>query len=80
MKREDVPIRYRAMYDLAMSGKSRRSAIRVHCVMCMGWEAQHVAGCSAPSCPLYPYRMGDVDGILQADEAAEDGQEGVLLG
>lgn len=69
MKRDDVPTPNRAMYDLAMSGKSRKAAIRVHCVMCMGWQIQEVARCTAPSCPLFPYRMGAVDDLTDADNA-----------
>ena len=34
-------------------------AIRLMCIECMGHQMQYVEGCSAPTCPLYPYRMGD---------------------
>jgi hypothetical protein len=54
----DVPDRYRYMYDRAMSGRSRRTAIRLHCLMCMGWKQSDVPKCTATGCPLYPYRSG----------------------
>lgn len=34
-------------------------AIRLMCIECMGNQMQHVQGCTAHTCPLYPYRMGD---------------------
>ena len=34
-------------------------AIRLMCIECMGHQIQHVEGCSAHTCPLFPYRMGD---------------------
>ncbi len=33
-------------------------AIRAFCVICMGCQPKVVAQCSAPTCPLYHYRMG----------------------
>ena len=34
-------------------------AIRLMCIECMGHQPQHIEACTAPTCPLYPYRMGD---------------------
>jgi hypothetical protein len=34
------------------------TAIRAFCVSCMGGYVQEIKGCSAPKCPLYPFRMG----------------------
>lgn len=34
------------------------SAIRSHCVECMGGQVQEVARCTALECSLYPFRMG----------------------
>ena len=34
-------------------------AIRHMCIECMGFKYSHVEGCTATTCPLYPYRMGD---------------------
>ena len=44
-----------------MEGRSRKAAIRAFCVMCKGYQPRHVRGCTAPGCPLYPYRLGAVD-------------------
>ncbi len=54
-----IPRKYRQLYRRAMTGKSRKAAIRAHCVMCMGWQGGLVDGCTAPDCPLYPNRNGD---------------------
>jgi len=46
-------------YRQAMSGKSRRLAIKCFCSECLGWEkplAIAIRECSDPGCPLYPYR------------------------
>jgi hypothetical protein len=57
MTRASVPRQYLKLYDRAMSGKSMKAAIRAHCVMCMGWNHTDVPGCTAPGCPLFPYRL-----------------------
>ena len=58
MNRDDVPKRYRKVYDRAIQGKcSPRTAIRLHCLMCMGWQAKEVPQCTAPSCPLFQFRV-----------------------
>jgi hypothetical protein len=33
-------------------------AIKLHCIECMGFQAREVEHCTAPLCPLYPFRMG----------------------
>lgn len=33
-------------------------AIRFFCVMCMGGAPKAIAGCTAPTCALYPFREG----------------------
>lgn len=58
MTRDDVPAQYRPMYDRAMSGRSRRAAIKAHCLECCGWQRGEVARCTAPGCPLFQYRPG----------------------
>jgi len=57
MTRASVPKQYRKLYDRALSGRSPKAAIRAHCVMCMGWNHKDVPGCTAPGCPLFPYRL-----------------------
>ena len=37
-------------------------AIRKQCVQCMGGSPRLVADCPGRDCPLYPYRMGRLDG------------------
>ena len=34
-------------------------AIRLHCIECMGFQVGEIEGCTAPLCPLFPYRMGN---------------------
>ncbi len=58
MDRTNVPARYRKLYDRAMAGRRPLHAIRAHCLMCIGWEPFEVEHCTAPGCPLYPYRFG----------------------
>jgi hypothetical protein len=54
---EQFPKAFRGHYLRAMVGKSQRSAIRAHCLMCMGYNLAQIRECSAPACPLYPYRL-----------------------
>jgi hypothetical protein len=35
-----------------------RQSIRWFCVQCMGYQPSEVTVCTAPDCPLYPWRMG----------------------
>jgi len=52
----DMPKAYRKVYQRAMTGRSRKAAMRAMCLECCGWQRVEVANCSAPNCPLYPYR------------------------
>lgn len=36
-----------------------RKAIIEHCKECMGWNTAEVRRCTAPLCPLYPFRTHD---------------------
>ncbi len=54
----DVPRKYASTYRRAMSGRSLKASIRSHCLMCCGWDAEGVRLCTAPTCPLYPHRLG----------------------
>ena len=38
--------------------KNPISAIRSHCIECMGGQVHEVARCTSPQCSLYPFRMG----------------------
>ena len=33
-------------------------AIALHCIECFAFQKSMVKDCSAPLCPLYPYRLG----------------------
>jgi hypothetical protein len=35
---------------------TRSKAIRYFCYECMGWQKSEVRNCTAPNCPLFPYR------------------------
>ena len=37
---------------------SRAKAIRLQCEECMGFQIFMIKDCPAPSCPLWPFRMG----------------------
>ncbi|MFC1452601.1 hypothetical protein ACFLSJ_04565 [Verrucomicrobiota bacterium] len=36
-----------------------RSAIRAFCRECVGWNRDEVRQCTAPLCPLWPFRTSD---------------------
>lgn len=55
MERE-IPKVYQGVYERAMSGNSRKAAMRAFCLKCVGWERNEVALCTDTQCPLYPYR------------------------
>lgn len=57
-----IPDLYKSTYATAKRGRSRRAAIRAHCLMCVGWNSAEVRLCTAPDCPLYPYRLGGMEG------------------
>jgi hypothetical protein len=52
----DVPPKYRALYERAYGGTSRKAAIRAFCLECVGWSQAEVVRCSAAACPLYEFR------------------------
>ena len=54
----EIPKRYQIHYRKAMRGRSPRTAIRLACLECVGWQPGEVRHCTAPDCPLYPYRFG----------------------
>lgn len=53
----DAPRKYQAMYRRAWTGKSRKAAIRAHCLECVGYSEEEVRLCTAPACPLFEYRL-----------------------
>lgn len=56
MSKRDVPKRYEKLYKKAMLGRSRKAAMRMFCLECVGYENSEVSLCTDPECPLYPYR------------------------
>ena len=43
--------------DLVQVGAyGRAKAIKAFCSECLGWEGNATTDCTAPNCPLYPYR------------------------
>lgn len=71
MRPRDVPAKHRGLYERARWGKSRRAAMRVFCLECVGWKASEVVMCTDRVYPLYPYRLGG------APKLAPDPSEGV---
>ena len=57
----NVPEKYHRLHVLAQSGRSQTAAIRLHCLMCMGWESHEVKRCTMTDCPLYAHRLAEVD-------------------
>ncbi len=52
----DVPDRYKKNYEKAMTGKNRAAAVKAFCLECVTWQREEVKLCTAPACPLFPYR------------------------
>lgn len=71
MRIGDIPSSYRGLYRRAMTGRSRRAAIRAHCLMCCGWQYVEVENCTATTCPLYPYRLGVATTEPEAEPIAD---------
>ena len=55
-KLRQMPSLYRRFYLKALTGKSRRGAMKVHCLECAGWNPGEVARCESVSCALWAYR------------------------
>jgi hypothetical protein len=54
---KDAP-RYLPTFQRAYAGNSLRAAVNAFCVECNGFDAAAVRECTAPACPLWPYRPG----------------------
>ncbi len=54
--RQIIRARQPAMWERAKTG-SRKAAIRLACLECMGGVQSEVARCTDRECPLYRYRM-----------------------
>ena len=60
-----VPKKYQKLYEKAISGRSRKAAIRSFCIECVGYFEKEVRACTDPECPLYLYRLYGGGGGLQ---------------
>jgi len=45
-------------FDFRKYKLSRKNAIRLTCLDCMGFSKFNVKTCEIYTCPLYPYRLG----------------------
>ena len=52
----DTPKKYANLYKRAMSGRSRKAAMRMFCLECAGYSETNVCLCTDLNCPLSPYR------------------------
>lgn len=52
---KDVPKKYEKM--TARAKTSRKAAIRMCCIECMGYDEREVKGCTSPNCPLFRWRI-----------------------
>ena len=51
----NIPRKYTKM--IARIKTSRKAAIRMHCIECMGYDEGEVTGCTSPDCPLFRWRI-----------------------
>jgi len=61
-----MPKKFRGLYKRAMSGRSRKAAIRSFCLECVCWREQEVESCPDLGCPLHPYRSNQHKGHLKS--------------
>lgn len=70
----------RRLYLRVLDGNATaRTAIRVMCYECMGWQRREVARCTATACPLWQFRPGrDKPANVVANEpvGAQDARKG----
>lgn len=45
-------------YDFSKTPLTVKQAIRINCIICMGYETTEVKNCTSVNCPLYPHRLG----------------------
>ncbi len=69
-----IPEQFRDVYRRAMTGGSRKAAIRAHCLMCVGWVSAEVDRCTAPDCPLFKYRLS-LDKAIEREPQATQAPE-----
>lgn len=47
---------------------TRDLAIKMMCTECLGWGEDHPNNCTAPLCPLFPYRGKSMKAILERNK------------
>ena len=47
-----------------IKGYRKAIAIRKFCMECLGYSWAEVQRCTAPLCPLFPFRLGNEKGLL----------------
>ena len=73
---QQMPKIHRANYRDAVSGRSRKSAIKAFCLECVQWQKEEVRLCTALACPLFPYRPYQAqESSNQCDNRAGSGAE-----
>jgi hypothetical protein len=55
-RREDMPRKFRKLYDRATAGNSLRAAINAQCLECIHWQVDEIRRCTCLACPLYAVR------------------------
>lgn len=75
----DVPAKFRKLYDRARAGKPK-AAIRLHCLMCVGWEPVEVERCTATGCPLYRLRNLAAQAETEAADRAKRRERALKAG
>lgn len=75
----DVPAKFRKLYDRARAGKAK-AAIRLHCLICVGWELVEVDRCTATGCPLYPLRNLAAQAETEAADRAKRRERALKAG
>ena len=55
-RRAQIPSKYRAIYDRAVTAKSLRAAVNAQCLECVCWQRKEITLCTDLACPLYAVR------------------------
>jgi len=51
----EIPRKYKALYD--KHKRSRKAAIRIHCLECVGYSEKEVKLCTDERCSLWKWRI-----------------------
>ena len=71
-RRAQMPQKYRATYDKAVSGKSLRAAINSFCLEGVCWQTKEIRLCTDLACPLWKVRT--------YQDVPQNAREGDLIG